>query len=180
MSLYLSAEVAVASRLFKVEGKSPEDEATIEALSAHVLNELLTGISTEISSLSFKKKSAFTENGRAFSRDVRNTIARIKKSMVVYFKLAEKTYGPDYLSPSKGESRWESKIASVESALPEKRSVFSRIGAWFDDFFTPNPTMSVGVSSSYQFRNTTFVQPKIAFTGPNPYRPLTSTVTTYR
>jgi len=149
MSLYLSAEVAVASRLFKVEGKSPADKATIETLSAHVLSMLLTGISTEISSLSFKKKSAFSENDSTFTRDVRNTIAKIKKSIVVYFKLAEKTYGPDYLSPSKGESRWDSRIASVEYALPEERSVFSRIGAWFDDLFTPAPIkITVGASGA--------------------------------
>jgi hypothetical protein len=147
-SHYLSAEAAVASRLLKVEGKTPTDKATLKALRAYVLDTLSTEISVKISSLGFKKKSPFEEKD-AFAKDSRNTIAKIKQAMVVYFKLAEKTYGPDYQSPSKSESRWDSRIASVEYALPEERSVFSRITGWIDDLFTSSPNAALKSSPDY-------------------------------
>lgn len=134
-SLYLDAEVSVASRLLRVEGRTPADRDTLQELRAHVLTMLLTRISTKISLLTFTKASAFSECNDDFATQARTTIAKIKKAIVVYFKLAAKTYGADYQSPSKSESRWRSTLESVEHTLPKKRTVFD----WLGDLFTPDP-----------------------------------------
>jgi hypothetical protein len=144
-SLYLDAEVSVARQLLRVDGTTPADKETIQELRAHVLATLLTGISTKISLLTFTKESAFSECRDDFARQARETIAKIKKAIAVYFSLAAKTYGPDYQSPSKTESRWDTTIASVEHMLPKKRTIFD----WLSDLFTPDPIkITVGAAGA--------------------------------
>ena len=144
-SLYLDAEVSVASRLLRVEGSTPADRETLQELRAYVLTMLLTGISTKISLLTFTKESAFSDCNDDFATQARSTIAKIKRAIVVYFKLAAKTYGPDYQSPSKSESRWSSTIESVEHTLPKKRTIFD----WLSDLFTPDPIkITVGAAGA--------------------------------
>lgn len=144
-SLYLDAEVSVASRLLRVDGRTPTDRETLQELRAYVLTLLLNGISTKISLLTFSKESAFSECNDDFATQARNTIAKIKQAIVVYFKLAAKTYGPEYLSPSKSESSWDKTIASIEHMLPKKRTIFD----WLSNLFTPDPIkITVGAAGA--------------------------------
>ena len=143
---YLDPLVSVAKKLLQAQEKEPlikpafrelkpPTDSILRNLSACVLARLGNTISTEICLLTSTPESVFSESNDDFAKQAKDTITKIKRAILVYFKLAEKTYNPGYQSPSKIESRWDSDIASIEQRLQKGRTILDRLRARF----THNP-----------------------------------------